>query len=774
MSSKLFFTLLGIPLLLCSVGCGLKLGEPPAPEGQVQIDGYSCVNQISKKVGDFFNYRLSEDEVTQFVDCLKKSVSDFSKRVGNKGEAVYSPEDLRSFINLIVKDGNKLSPELLAEFMRLKQTFVGGDVNQITKSDLQSAMNVLDQIKKAALILRPHVKVFNPKLCAQIPPGQIAKELDMAYVALTEVSKIFVSLLKETSNPYSFTDLSQFFEEFRKFIKWYEYFPAASSTENWMKLLKSVKTIATGDDNNVIRREHWEPFLHFLKTSYILYLKTKYGVMNYSVFSGVGLKNFVHVVSDGLFDLTKAISRRSDRKITAPEIEKWTEAMEGMGWIPFGLNAKTAYAGLDLIFTKIFGGKKEFQGIEVAQLLEVSRDFEEWSTLQGYIARKYAPQRTETSLIPKIMSYFEFEDVQDVVAPQDWPPLRRLISERRPIYRDQNPMVFLADAADLSGYGVRMDLYNVSMTHLVSSVLSLIYKSYGQIQDGEPKMSSDSLQKFYEDFYELGVGLKWLDPRSRTAGRRSYIEGNLFTYAANGFSKDYDLDLSEGIDLVAYLLSGGKMTDYIYDDLYTQCEKGVTDIVGKQKLLRTCVNEHLGRALLNSLSNAPNLRAWIMNLSPEDLNRYAELLLNAGFSHANSDLMWVERSELSTIAVIILYSESVLTRFDANRDGRLDDAEVKVPFPLFKEFISGLAKQGNPKGKDLTEDQARSLFEFILYYRRMPESYSDQLSIWWNADENPSYDVNVDRLGLTEAFSVIINKLLNPPTVEPKDAAVRQ
>lgn len=758
------------------IGCGLEIGEKPAPEGEVHLDGYSCVNEISHKVGRYFDSKLSEPEITEFIDCLKKSVSDFTKMVEREpGTQFFDPEKLRKFINRISKN-RELTPELLTEFMKIKQTFVGGRIDQISAGDLSAALSLLEDIKSAALILRPHVQIFNSSLGSEIPPEKISLELDRSSQALGQVTRIFVNSLRATKNKYSLKDFEKFLEEFREFIDWHEVFPDGRPAKSWIELIASAKEISTGGDRYLIEETEWESFLTVCQSAYIAYLKVKYGVSGQILWSGVGLKNLVHVVDQVRDQVIQIISSRKNRMIPKDEVAKLVQSLGEIEWLPFGLSADIFNKGLELFVSKILdeGQRGEFLGYRISHLLKMAGEFEAWANTQSYISLKVGDHSREQGSrpVPQVFDEDLLGDEESViyhkVTPLSWIQFEEFLKDRRPLFMPDDRRVAVTYAESLEkDLGVKFDLHNLSMTHLLYRVLKLIYQSYGVRGDGGALLlSADTLQKFYSDFFEVGEALKWLDSRSKNAGSRSYVEGNLFTYSANGMVGEYALNLSEGVDLIAYLLTAGRVTHGVYSDLGKICRQGLVDFRNQPKLERACVENHLAQVLIGNMGFAPDLRKWLLSQTLERQRAYTDLLLRAAFSNQNSDSLWLEKSELSTISVVILYSESILTRFDEDRDGSLNNAEVLMAFPVFREFINSLAKNLLKEDEDLPVGRVRAIYEFILHYRKAPETRGDLLSViwntpWWSDNGQPIYMVDSDRMQLTEAFSVIISRLLN-------------
>ncbi|MAV92294.1 MAG: hypothetical protein CL676_12820 [Bdellovibrionaceae bacterium] len=769
-----FGSLFAFSLSFSLVGCGLNIGEDPIPEGEVKLEGYSCVNQISEKVSEYFNDQLNEPQIVEFVDCLKNSVSDFTKRVGRRNDNVYSPEDLQAFINRIAK-GRKLEKKLLDEFMKIKTTFVGGRVDQISRADLAAALRLLEDIKKAAILLRPHVRIFNVYSKATMPLDRVNMELDQTAKTLDEISQIFLNSLNKTENDYSLKDFEVFLDEFRKFIGWYEFFPDGRNASQWVELVASIKKISTGGDRYVIQKSEWEKFLTVTTSSYIAFLKFKYGVLGQDLWSGFGLKNLILLFDQIRDEVIKVISSRSERAIPLEEIQSLIQSLGEMKWLPFGLDADTSFLAMKLILTKILDNSQsvdvEISSLRIFHILRMAKEFEVWASNQIYLSSKFSKESNGVETAPGAANFYR----QGV--PAGWSEFLNFQKGRRPLFMKDSPKVSLVYFGNLKERGISFDLYNLSLTHLYFRVVKLVFEAYGTRDErGQLLMSSSTLQKFYTDFFKLGEGVGWLDPRSRSAGARSYVEGNLFTYSADGLNKPFDMTLSEGVDVIAYLLTAGQLADEVYADLRAAISQedsclisegssfekpNPKDFRGDEKLSRECVKKHLFPILVQHLDFAPSLKEWMKSLDDDRKQEYADLLLTSAYSEVNSDPNWVEKSELSTVAVVILYSESVMTRHDTSMDGILSKAEALVAFPIFRNFINDLAKGLENQKEDYSEGMIRSIYEFILSECRAPESNMDRAYIKWNSWGTSNWEIHSDRMKLTQAFSVIINRLLN-------------
>lgn len=72
---------------------------------------------------------------------------------------------------------------------------------------------------------------------------------------------------------------------------------------------------------------------------------------------------------------------------------------------------------------------------------------------------------------------------------------------------------------------------------------------------------------------------------------------------------------------------------------------------------------------------------------------------------------WVESGEIGTMAVILHYVETIMTRFDTDGNGLLETAEAWEAYPVFRGLIGKLAKNA---GHDLDDSGMQDVYGYIL------------------------------------------------------------
>jgi hypothetical protein len=281
-------------------------------------------------------------------------------------------------------------------------------------------------------------------------------------------------------------------------------------------------------------------------------------------------------------------------------------------------------------------------------------------------------------------------------------------------------------------------------------------------------LSQEQLQQFYDDFRDLGIDLRFVDKRNFLAGRRTFLEGKLFTYVSDGISAEHpNLTFTQTMEEAAFLYSGGDLGQDLYDRLRGLCDEGGPDIYGNPKLSRDCVQGHLTSVLIESIDTMPGLIAFLRQLDVDQRLKYAQTLLDSALNHNNlkqepDGKDYVENSELATVAVVVHYSEAVLTRYDTDpRNEMLSENEVNNALSVF----GGLALATMPKPswwpswiplRGLSEHG----FKFILRYGNLPQSADDfaHIVLHWKGDYD-QWHLHVDRQALTQVFATLIQEI---------------
>lgn len=788
---------LGCSLVLLLAGCGIRLGEKVPEPASVAYSGknYSCLAQIPQHLELYISDQLGEPEITDFIRCIQKSFTSFAQLTRGRDQSSYAPDEIRRFLeNYFLKD-RKISDELLHEFMVIKQALVGGDNELIARTELFDAIELLEEIRLEAIRLKPHLKYLNTKLIAKQDPRDLGQHLGEANTALKQSIQVFANRLQKSKKVYPLANLESFLTEFRIFARWEDHFKQAHPVKDWVVLLKAFKEVTVSPvEGDLIHEGDWVPLLQAMSGWYLAYLQYKVGIKGQPVLYGVGLQNTLYL-ADEVFDLTRtAVKRQPNKTITFAEMTQLSQAMHDIGWIPKGIRVTSLDQTMRAVMARIMGDQatppadRRAEGMDLKSLASMEAEFYRWAYVQLSLDSRFKGEtpviddfvpslQSRTGLNPDIRARI------NSLKGSDWDEFIKVKSLIRPLFPEDRPRVQLVPDSELSRFGLKHGFYNLSAMNILRSVVELVFRGYSEGNTSRWLWTSGikgpELQNFYVDFRDIGIDLGWIDKRNTNSGSRAFVEGKLFTSSSTGLKLDSngaalnDLSFVEAMEYFAFLYSGGQMSDDLYAQLSTDCASGPLDINGLPKVSRSCA-ENMFPALIDSyMENMPYLQAYLRASSSSNRLAYAQILLDTARNPA-SDNNWVERNELSTVAVVTHYAESVMTRFDRNQDGQLTNDELEAAVPLFNGFIKKIAK--DKLNQNLSDSQARAAFFYILKFKSIPASAVDFAYVWKMEWWEPK--LSLDRYQLAQVFKAIIARIMEvgkkplPPPPPPPPSSV--
>lgn len=799
-------------LLACSsLSCGIKVGEKPAPplKPSYSGSGYRCVGLIPEFLGDYVADKVDEEQITEFVRCLQKSFTSFAQLTRGRKQDIYSPEEIRRFLQTYFLKDRPVSTELTHEFMVIKQVLVGGALDSITRPELRAAIEVLEDIRLELIRLKPHIRFLNPNLLMTQDTHDLGQNLSDANDALMQTIHTFSARLQKSKRRYPYENLITFLREFRRFVDWEHHFENSRPVEDWVNLLKQVKGFAVSPmDPEAIRAGDWAPLLQAISHWYVAYLEYEVGVKDRAVLEGIGLQNLFHLTQEIFTMVEDAVQAQPTKVIPFQQITDLVIALQRLKWVSDDIRESSLQSAINATVNRIFGNdrlepsERTGNGLSLNAVTQARQEFYRWAYLQLNLDTRYNTQMgntqpAEVQSVPNLQSQFfispEIREKLGSLSGADWDDFMKVKQLIRPLFPEGEDRVYLVRESELKTFNIHEGFHNLSLMNIYRSLTALLFRGYAEQTariGWDSGLRSEELQKFYEDFRGLAVDLRYADPRNVNTGTRAFMEGNIFTYTADGFWSDPNdprsrLSFAETMTLVAYLYSGGMLSDDFYNNLVTDScrdQYGPSkDMFSRPKILLPCVREHLLDLILQYGGNMPHLQAYIRGLNAAERITYAQdLIQSARGPSTPKDWVEVEKNELSTLAVVMQYSESVLTRFDLDGDGKLNYREVANAEPIFLGFIKKFAK--DKLGYELSDWESRGAFLYLVMYDDLPNAWnfmsilnlSMDISGGFSAgplsfkiDMNP--EISLDRPKLAKIFKLIIAKMCEakPATVQP-------
>lgn len=778
-----------IAFILLATGCGLKIGETPMPEQtpKVSLSENSCLQNLGSFMGDYFEAQVREREVSEFFKCLKKSFEMFQKNVRGAETEQFKGEELRGFLqNYFLKD-KVITDELLQQAMNIKVLFVGGDTVYFTKKELGKLIQLLDVAGQIAVDLVEHMPVLNFTLDTA-SEYKNKEQLDAAiraiYLGVNKLSKEFA----QTQEDYKFEHLKAFVLEMQKFLKNEDFLFKASELEHWIGIIQTYKSVYIGPDSaDRVRPQDWQNLFSGLGHVYGMLLRINSLSWFEYLLKGDGFKNIVLLFDQVISHLRYGVENQPQNFLGFDKLHSLYDHFEALDMLPFGLRASTLKSVIPKLLSKGFGDfsltpeqrYRRYTGLDFYLLDNMQKEFDVWKD-------------TQVRLIGIDKAYGEdgfkyFKDYFEENPEINKTSIERIFSINTLFRREFAPVYIVPES--LRGGVLRPNFDNASRLNIARAAIRFLISAYGHGHRGENLVGITlrEFNSFYNDARPLGVDLTIMHPTNKCVGKRSFIEGNLFTYSSDGYNTDGSeeviyftdgsytdrsqplLKFNEGMELVSILYSGGTVGYKIYNQFVEICggldNKDVYDL---PKVSEDCFVANAERVFLNNMLHLPQLREYLNRDNILNKNNW-DLFFNSIFISAkdrDDSVGEVNSGVVVALTTLIHYIEMIMTRYDTDSNGMLTYGEVEAAYSVFKGVINSVLRNalGEEEFNEFSLADRKKVFFYMLDNGKSPAD--DKLDFFLYREDDMK-KIRVSRLGLTRVFSSIVTMISSSPEENP-------
>lgn len=778
-----------IAVFIFITGCGLKVGESPKPEEtpKVSLSENSCLQNMGAFMGDYFEAKVRESEVSEFFKCLKKSFEMFQKNVRGAETEQFKGEELRGFLqNYFLKD-KVISDDLLQQAMNIKVLFVGGDTVYFTKKELGKLIQLLDVAGQIAVDLVDHMPVLNFTLDTASEyknKEQLDAAIRAVYLGVNKLSKEF----SQTQEDYKFEHLKSFVLEMQKFLKNEDFLFKASELEHWMGILQTYKSMYIGPESaDRVRPQDWQTLFSGLGHVYGMLLRINSLSWFDYLLKGDGFKNIVLLFDQIISHLRYSVENQPENFLGFDRLHNLYDHFEALDLLPFGLRASTLKSVIPKLLSKGFGDlsltpEQRYQkhtGLDFYVLDNIQKEFDVWKD-------------TQVRLIGIDKAYGEdgFKYFKEYF--QENPEINKTSIERifsiKTLFRREFAPVYIVPER-LRGGALRPNFDNASRLNIARAAIRFLISAYGHGHRGKNLVGITlrEFNSFYNDSRPLGVDLTIMHPTNKCVGKRSFIEGNLFTYSSDGYNTDGSeeviyftdgshtdrsqplLKFDEGMELVSILYSGGTVGYRIYNQFLEICggldNKDVYDL---PKVSEECFIENAESVFLNNMLHLPQLREYLNRDNILNKNNWDQFFSSIFISAKDRDdsVGEVNSGVVVALTTLIHYIEMIMTRYDSDSNGMLTYGEVDMAYNVFKGVINSVLRDalGEEEFSDFSLFDRKRVFFYMLDTGKSPADNKLDFLLY---REDDMRKIRVTRLGLTRVFSSIVTMISSSPEENP-------
>ncbi len=730
-------TMLVAFMFVCA-GCSLNTGDANSPKTsrELALNQLKCVNPSFEVFKDYFKGTASAEAVTGAWDCFDGAVETFVSNTHGASKESYTAEELRTFFQIYYLNGRKISDGFLVDLMRLKQLLAGGNALILKKTELNTIRSTLKILKSESLRLRPFVLYFKmsvPIEAVQANPAPFKEALAALVFSSHQLSSIFShsSIVYPTSEMESLLHNSSLFME-----NW----DLPEKAIAYLPTFELAKSFIVGGSSDTISVPEFLPLLDRIGRLGAIQFRAYYLLTGVSPTRGPGLDQLEITLHDAFSLLSEIVKSKPGQVIEFEQAEQLVDEAARLNLLKPNFPRDSMKKAFRLIVQKMLvtpdsTNHERKDGIDAQTLKAIQ------TLLKTFIDRQRAWENVEDAAVRQgLISSGDSVSVKNALSL--WPKfyqnpmpgqdsIMRLFSQEKPLtFSDSGAINFDRHAAD---QGLSESAF-VKM-NVISLFDRMVTASYGKSQDRS--LTQTEFAQLFNDFFDLAVEFKLLEPKDKTLVKTSFDEANIFTLAARADGRLSELEL---FDYIAELESAALMSGRAYADIGESCRAVGVDYFNRPTYEAACVRRMQGSQFGKYF---PELPEWVKiangqseGTSWSDLEVGLETAArDAGFSDAP-----ISNSDLNRMAMVMQYIETLYVRFDHNHSGTIDFSEAKEALPLFAPMLrdaSGFK----------SDQKILALFMYILAKGKAPTSIGEKLDfvVSWSRKPSKWLDVHADR-----------------------------
>lgn len=331
-------------ILLCLAACTPKIGEQPPPSTVGDLGGTECLTDAADAFKSYFLGEASDREMNAAWDCVDQAFNQFNKYVRGSEQDKYYIHELVKFFEdyFIEKDGagapvNKISVDLQRDLMKVKQLFLDGSRDYISREELTQVATILSRLRSLSIRLNPYMKIYTQKWVPSHNESDDIEIFDQANAAIQDFAKEISSLIVPNHEAYSFEDFFNFLRHLSGFYN--ETWPYIEDVQKYLPIVYKIKSTVTGGAEDRVRPGEWRSFLLLGARAYIQYVRYFYFLKEkIDLQASLSLRHIARAVEDLLGTLEDLVREKpshvmsSGRKspegrITKQELKELFESM---------------------------------------------------------------------------------------------------------------------------------------------------------------------------------------------------------------------------------------------------------------------------------------------------------------------------------------------------------------------------------------------------------------------------------------------------------------
>lgn len=683
---------------MATLGCASE-DAPYHTIPKIELKQASCLEDSLSKVERFFNGESTAKEVDEIWTCYSYALKTFHKYVKGSEEGRYLATELRNFLETyFLKEEMKrrgerhlISDALLDEMMGLKNIFLGGSRQALTRLELLATLDLIEDFRAITHDLLPHTRILFVRDSKHVPRGA---DYVAAETALSRATERLLKKLNPDGSRYEMASLARLMSELHLFFRYDNPDTTFGEIQKYIPLFSRAKNLLFNSFSDAIESYEW-PLLGRLLTQVVgISLRSIYYFSTESLYDQDHLAQMREIFRLSTSVLRDSMKRRDYVPIPNSDIEALIKEYAMVHDLPLNLNINEAHKLYRLFVDFILNPQQTFasKGLSREKLDYLESEIEGWGHVQELLIS-------------------DKEDSQSVA----WQQMKGVLNTPWPLSLDDKGRVVLDGSASST------NLKGSSRLNWSRALFNVLFRAYVKDPNrlGE-RMDLDKaeLRTAFLDLKPILVGLSLVHPEDKDFDQRLYRDTNLFMPRSDGnrFIGFYEL-----IEYLHFVYSG---IDAGFE-FFNQSQDGC--ILPDDFMQVECFRSNLQVGASRFLEHLPYYLRYALPLSDKNWRRDIRNMeiVNRDEGAVSAP---IEKGDVYATFVLLQYIDVFMLRFDVDRSGDIDLIEGIRAFKHIKDVLGDLL------GQDVIEDEEEleALFTYMLKYGEVPHPSDPLASMRFN------------------------------------------
>lgn len=308
---------------------GESEAKPALPPNKIGSEA-RCLSHVLPSMRNFLNGSASTEEVSSTWTCFESALDLFGKKVRGAHPAYYESREVADFFEAyFLAEDTKISDSLLTEIMKLKQIFVGGENQRVTREELTALTDFARKMRGLSIEILPHMKILSMNW-AVTGANDFAEDLqkfDAAQSAAEKTVQQIASWIEPNKQAYQILSLARLMREMQDLYK--ESWPFVAALDKNLPILQELKRSLIGSDPTLIRADEWHRVGQLLVRGYSQYLRYTYFLRDNAFASqDHDYKLLFKSVDELLFVVGDFLQQKPSQRISRAELEDLASQIE--------------------------------------------------------------------------------------------------------------------------------------------------------------------------------------------------------------------------------------------------------------------------------------------------------------------------------------------------------------------------------------------------------------------------------------------------------------